>query len=74
MMDKIKLDPGCPFCGGEVFLNECHQNIHSVIIRAACTVCGMEFGHVQDFAYSRDARVALMEGFLDVWKRRAEDG
>lgn len=60
----------CPFCGGSVEVTDRTMKILFIDTTVECEGCHMEFNYIQDFVYSKVARVAVNESFEDLWNRR----
>ena len=70
MLVKLK---SCPFCGGELRIDDRKLSIESVVTKSHCTGCNTQFEYCQDFAFSKKARVPINESFEEIWNRRVED-
>ena len=71
MFDELK---PCPFCGGEIQIDEYRQTPCVVEVECHCTRCDMHFKYEQNFLFSSLDRVPDQSLFADVWNRRVDNG
>lgn len=60
----------CPFCGGRIRVISRIEHIGSIETKAECIRCRMDFTYEQQFAYSKDGRLAINDSFEEIWNNR----
>ena len=60
----------CPFCSGRIKLVSIMDSYDLVRTEVRCELCKMNFVYEQNFASSKDARVARDASFEELWNSR----